>query len=156
MPARKKKVLEYERDGFTLLATAHSWIYEFLSQPELDLSPLLLEDGSIMHPGDSFTRIGGHRKSAFYSSIHLVSGYLTFAGLFDEPAEDSVHCLFSYSECDDPFVFYGGVIIERSPLKLMFSTAGVAGRAIETSKNDRLPLWQKALSDSAKDTILAP
>ena len=138
--ARKSYVLTYDRPGYDLIATQNSYSYRLRAPLMIKEDRLVLADGSVMAPGDKFAAIGSDNTSAAFSSIVLKEGYLTFIGLLRDSLDGEEHCLFSYSSFPDLLLYFGGLVIDKDPLNLFFSTPGVAGRRIETTKIVRVPI----------------
>lgn len=127
-------VAAYERDGYRLLATPHCYVFEFERPPiDIDAAKVLLGDGSVLHPGDCITTIGGKNTAAGFTTIKLSAGHLIWAGFWNERRRPDTYALFRYSRIADPTVFFGGIVHSTMPLSIFHSTPAVAGRRIETT-----------------------
>ncbi len=128
--------IEYCCGGFRLLATRMSYIFVFDAAPDPAPRPWTLGDGSVMRVGDRFTKLGGGKTCAAFTRLHLLRGWLEYAGTFVDPNgvdQERTAVLFRWSEVGDRLTFYGGFANESGALRLFYSTDAVAGRIIETS-----------------------
>lgn len=131
----KGTCLVYARRGYTLRATDNCFQFEFNSEPHLADITYRLGDGSLLNVGDCFTRLRGAKTSAGFRDLHLVSGWIEYAGGFSDG--EGWYLLFRYSEWPDPLLYVGFAVVGVVPLTLAFSTPSAASRLVETMFVDR-------------------
>lgn len=131
--------MHYKGMVFDKVAFPQYYIFSFKSNPDFELSPVLLSDGSLMRPGDKFKSIGGHKTSAGFTNIDMIGdAFLIYLGAVS--SLDGRALCFATNEQPDgikhedhPFYFFGWLTLGCGQ-DWFHSTPAVSGRILETSR----------------------
>ena len=139
-----KTVIVWERVHYDLVATGDCYLFSFRDKPELSTDPILLQDGSLMYPGDAITESRGRHTAAGFHHIIMDRGYaIRYTGSYNSgeqnEAGSKMLCFEQLKDGDllpltspsmgHTFIGY----LETFEHSWLFCTPAIASRIVETS-----------------------
>ena len=137
---RASRTIVDERIEFELLGNSYC-MWTDLSPRKIQPTPLKLQDGRTIQPGDRVTRLGGKKTSAGWTTIHMLPGeYLTYLGQYSnlegtlvlfqtrEPKADYTVAFWLHDSCGEILLFHftpanSGRQVETTHCEFTSSTA---------------------------------
>ena len=146
MGHKRIKVIIQKEFTFDRICLDDCEMFGFSKEPKLDITPILLGDGSTMKPGDRFVKIGGKKTSAGFPTLHMLPGHsMEYAGSYSELGTNAL-CFHQVKDGKVQkilnregyaFLYYGWHSMAHADTEWMFATRSNAGRIMETTMIER-------------------
>lgn len=138
-----RSVQVWDRTAYKLVATYDCYLFSFFTPPVLSPEPVMLQDGTYMHPGDQIIEAKGKFRSAGFHHIIMNDGYaIRYAGSYSGEAKEANSPMLCFEQYKDgqllPIDFPPGCktyigYLEMFNSSWLFCTPSIASRIVETS-----------------------